>query len=317
MGDIFSAEAIAAMQGVPDSGAGSAADNDGTPADQQSNNGDGGKPSGSEAQTPDDQQAAAEGAHDGTEEGGTQEEAKPFFEFKGRAFKDANELMTTMESSQKEALRLKGAERQLKTLTAAQQDLMVKHRAELAKIQLANFQNARYPGEKSAAELEQMAPAELNAYYKDRASWEVKRDADKQQFEAALRADGERAQRVQQEIAQVTEEMCDDPENYPDFEVLTPTVNALSKDFGFACGHPETPKLFYFAALGARALFQQSQGKTMSADARKGAAQKAAADAAARGGGVPPSSKGKKPASSGSAVDGMLAAYKRSHGSLG
>lgn len=320
MGDIFSQEALAAIQGATDSGAGGAADASGTPAGQQPGEGDGGKPSNPGA-TPEGQQpdSSAAGGEDGTGEGaGEQEPAKPFFEFKGRAFKDANELMATMEASQKEALRLKGAERQLKTLSASQQDLMVKHRAELAKIQLAQFQNARFPGEKSVEEIEAMSPEQRNAYYQERANWSVSRESEKKHLEAAVVAENDRMAHIQQEIERATDEMLNDPETYPDFEVLTPTINALSKDFPFTRGNPDTPRLLYLAAMGARAIYQQSQAKKLGGDSQAEAKKKAAADAAARGGGLPASAK-KTPASSkhDDAVAGMVAAYRRAHGTLG
>lgn len=317
MGDMFSHEALAAIQGATDIGA---ADAGGTPAGQQPGEGEGGKPSNSGA-NPENQQPdhSAAGSEDGTGDGaGEQEPSQPFFEFKGRTFKDANELMATMEASQKEALRLKGVERQLKTLSATQQDLMVKHRAELAKIQLAQFQNARFPGEKSVEEIEAMSPEQRNAYYQERANWSVSRESEKKQLEAAVTAENDRMAHVQQEIERATDEMLNDPETYPDFEVLTPTINALSKDFPFTRGNPDTPRLLYLAAMGARALYQQSQAKKLGGDSQAEAKKKAAADAAARGGGLPASAK-KTPASSkpGDAVAGMVAAYQRAHGTLG
>lgn len=189
---------------------------------------------------------------------------KPF-EVNGRTFASKDELATAYRNSSAEGIRLNKVvetkELQLQELNKKLLELEDK------------LGDAPFPGllstdkDQEAAQLEMLPQAKQMEYILNKKEWEKTQAATKQAREQQRTQMVEGEKRVKEAIKQSEQEMIEQPEKYPGYSKLKPTMDKIIELTPSIANRPETPYLSFWIAYGLNAFGKENAAASKTKDA--------------------------------------------------
>jgi len=231
---------------------------------------------------------------------------KPF-EVNGRTFASKDELATAYSNSSAEGIRL---HKLVETKDLQVQELNKK----LLELE-DKLGDAPFPGllstdkDQEAAQLEMLPQARQMEYILNKKEWEKTQAASKQAREQQRAQFTEGEKRIKEAIEASEKEIMSQPEKYPGYEKLKPTMAKIIELTPSIANRPETPYLSFWIAYGLNAFGKETAVTSKTKEAAVKATEKAKSAHAQIGGSV----AGKTTAPSG-AKSSIVDAWKTRNG---